>query len=275
MGNVQECEKDLASVLQIYAAQKQALAKIAPSMLETMKDTLKKHTGKDTGDWTTQHVPVLENIFATLAQHNSPEAVQVLRKVFACDCGAYRVLAIRTLGAMSCAAAHKALKRHAGWLSFAPAEEKALARSLLLASPNAGTTPATPAQDSPPAQHDSMSEAADRAFDLAEEIRAFDAREFPLAETLGDLTYDELTVHNGLFNCAKNLDRAAEALGAGQDYRGDPISPAQIAAGMEKMCQVHSDKAGLRCGTNMLAGKRLGEFLERIRLLASNIRHLG
>ena len=85
---------------------------------------------------------------------------------------------------------------------------------------------------------------------------------------------------NALYNCAHNLDRAADALLKAYDHTGATISQKQIASGMERMCEVHgrhvrADARGSATSGDPGARKEFRKILKQIRSLASRVRKLS
>lgn len=135
MEPVKKLREVVDSILKMDATQRSAaggIASIDPQFLKPgAVERLDQMAEAQLAAITLKNAALLKNAFDQLAQHDSSEAVDAIRRTFRSDVEPYRVLALHALSSMKTEAAKKAIAKRTSFWSFASNQEKQLAKSLL------------------------------------------------------------------------------------------------------------------------------------------------
>lgn len=135
MESIKKLREGIISILKVDKAMRKAamgLTTINPALLKPgASEMFQKISEQKLKEITEKNHGVLQGPLAELIQHNSPEAVKVIQRLFKSNIIPYRLLAIKALSSMSTPEAAKAISKRASFLSGASKEEKDLVKSLL------------------------------------------------------------------------------------------------------------------------------------------------
>jgi hypothetical protein len=132
MQSVQELQKGLASILKVDGAQRNAArGMLGVAQFAQNPQAINNLVEQQLAAITAKNVGILTSCLSELAAHDSDDAVRVICLVFSSPILVFKIAALGVLSSMSIPSAKKAIAKRTSFFSFASAEEKKVAKTLL------------------------------------------------------------------------------------------------------------------------------------------------